>query len=61
MDWRKKARKALREYPKAKKRGADADQAVVNAVERALAMQDIYPNAEARMYAHMREVEKNET
>lgn len=48
MDWRKQARKALREYPKAKKRNGEADQAVISSVEFAMQMQDVYPNANER-------------
>ena len=48
MDWRKQARKALREYPKAKRRSEPDDQAVIAAVEFAMKMQDVYPNAAER-------------
>lgn len=48
MDWRRQARKALREYPKAKKRNGEMDQAVIAAVEATLKMQDEYYNAAAR-------------
>ena len=46
MDWRRQARKALREYPKAKKRG---DQAGMAAVAAAMKMQMQYYNAQARL------------
>ncbi|MBO7670134.1 MAG: hypothetical protein J6S60_06045 [Oscillospiraceae bacterium] len=48
MDWRREARRALREYPRAKRRNGEADQAVIFAVEAALKMQDEYYNAAAR-------------
>ena len=48
MDWRRQARKALREYPRAKKRAGDGDRVLIEAVERALWMQSIYPNAAER-------------
>ena len=44
-DWRPMARKALKDYPKAKRRNGEDDQAVIKAVEFALKMQDAYPNA----------------
>ena len=49
MDWRKQARKALREYPRAKKRNSEADQAVIVAVEAAMQMQSAYYNGQERM------------
>lgn len=48
MDWRKQARKALREYPAAKRRNGKEDLPVLIAVERALTMQGVYPNAAER-------------
>ncbi len=44
MDWRREARKALREYPKSKRRGESTA-----AVDRALEMQKGYYNADARL------------
>ena len=49
MDWRKQARRALREYPRAKKRNSDNDQPVIEAVEFAMKMQSEYYNAQERM------------
>ena len=49
MDWRRQARKALREYPRAKKRNSEADQAVIAAVEAAMQMQSAYYNGQERM------------
>ena len=49
MDWRRQARRALREYPRAKRRNGEADQAVIAAVEFALGMQSVYPNAKERL------------
>ena len=46
MDWRREARRALREYPRAKKRG---DRRIVRAVETAIRMQRQYYNGEARL------------
>lgn len=46
MDWRKQARKALREYPRAKKRG---DRRIARAVETAIRMQRQYYNGDARV------------
>ena len=49
MDWRKQARRALREYPRAKRRNGEGDQAVIEAVEFAMKMQSEYYNAQERM------------
>ena len=49
MDWRREARRALREYPKAKKRNGPADQATIAAVDFAMQMQSEYYNAQERM------------
>lgn len=46
MDWKKQARKALREYPKAKQMG---DTAVTEAVATALKMQMEYYNGKDRL------------
>ena len=47
-DWRREARRALRAYPEAKKRDGPEARKIAEAVERALAMQDVYPNAPER-------------
>ena len=49
MDWRKQARRALRDYPRAKKRNIEADQATIAAVEAAMQMQSAYYNGQERM------------
>ena len=49
MDWRRQARKALKDYPRAKKRNAEEDQAIIAAVEHALDRQREYYNADARL------------
>ena len=46
MDWRREARRALREYPRAKKHG---DMRIVHAVETAIRMQRQYYNGDARL------------
>ena len=46
MDWKRKARKALRDYPKAKQRG---DPTITDAVDTALAMQKEYYNGDDRL------------
>lgn len=49
MDWRRDAYRALREYPRAKKRNGPGDQAIVSAVEFAMKMQMQYYNAQERL------------